>query len=433
MVNQLETALLAAIIQRGGDDVLAKLTEDDFTNINNKKVFTTVKHLWLTGETVSPATVKAADQRILISDIIKMDSMIAATKDEVDKMAARVKNISAIRKINKLTSTIKSDIKAGEDAKAIKTKIYEGLEAIDTDIQSTRVKSLKSVLFETIDWIEEQHIKAKKNDLLLTGIPDLDYYTGGLFDGEMTVIAARPSVGKTALGLYIATKLAKEGRKVHFVSREMSGNAIGMRILSMASGVNTGQIKAGKINDAQWTRLGHAMGEYSTSDLIVDTESKTPSDIKAVTKELQAKDGLDLIVVDYLQILTPDGKNNTREQEVASISRSLKNLSLDINKPVIVLAQLNRNAENKRPVLSDLRESGAIEADADNIWFLHYPTENQLSNSQKDKFITCKRNNARYMEIHIGKHRNGPVGMIDVLFDPGKMKFIGFAKDEKTA
>lgn len=433
MVNELETALLAAIIQRGGDDTLAKLNEDDFANINNKKVFETVKHLWLTGETISPANVKAAEQKIVISDIIKMDSIVAATKDEVDKMAARVKNISAIRKINKLTSTIKSDIKAGEDAKSIKTKIYEGLEAIDTDIQSTRVKNLKSVLFETIDWIEEQHIKAKKNDLLLTGIPDLDYYTGGLFDGEMTVIAARPSVGKTALGLYIATKLAKEGRKVHFVSREMSGNAIGMRILSMASGVNTGQIKAGKINDAQWTRLGHAVGEYSTSDLIIDTESKTPSDIKAITKELQAKDGLDLIVIDYLQILTPDGRHNTREQEVASISRNLKNLSLDINKPVIVLAQLNRNAENKRPVLSDLRESGAIEADADNIWFLHYPTENQLSNSQKDKFITCKRNNARYMEIHIGKHRNGPVGMIDVLFDPGKMKFIGFVKEGKTA
>lgn len=433
MVNELETALLAAIIQRGGDDTLAKLNEDDFTNINNKKVFEVVKHLWLTGETISLASVKAAEQSIVIADIIKMDSMIAATKDEVDKMAAQVKNISAIRKINKLTSAIKSDIKAGEDAKAIKTKIYEALDNIESDIQNTKIKNLKTVLFETTEWIESQFIKAEKNDLLLTGIPDLDYYTGGLFDGEMTVIAARPSVGKTALGLYIATKLAKEGRKVHFVSREMSGNAIGMRILSMASGVNTGQIKAGKINDTQWERLGKAMGKYSTSDLIIDTESKTPSDIKAVTKEIQAKYGLDLIVVDYLQILTPDGKNNTREQEVASISRNLKNLSLDINKPVIVLAQLNRNAENKRPVLSDLRESGAIEADADNIWFLHYPTENQLSNSQKDKFITCKQNNCRYMEIHIGKHRNGPVGMIDVLFDPGKMKFVGFVKDEKTA
>lgn len=428
----IETALLAAIIQRGGDDILAKLNEDDFANINNKKVFETVKQLWLKGETISPASVYAANSSVNITDLLSMDDTVLATKDEVDKMAAKVKNISAIRKINKLTVDIKNDIKANKDAKEIKANIFEVLGKIDTDIQNAKIKNLKEVLFETLDWMENQYIKAQKNDLMLTGIPDLDYCTGGLFDGEMTVIAARPSVGKTALGLYIAIKLAKEGRKVHFVSREMSVNAIGMRLLSMASGIDTGRIKAGKISDAQWQRLGLAMGAYNTSDLIIDTESKTPSDIKAVAKEIQAKGGLDLVIIDYLQILTPDGKHNTREQEVAGISRSLKNLSLDINKPVIVLAQLNRNAENKRPTLADLRESGAIEADADNVWFLHYPSENQLSDEQKDKFITCKKNNCEYMEIIIGKHRNGPVGMIDVMFNPGKMRFIGFAKDDAS-
>jgi len=426
----IETALLAAIIQRGGDDVLSKLNEDDFANINNKKVFETVKQLWLKGETISPYSVYAANSDILIADIISMDDMVLATKDEIDRMAAKVKNISALRKINKLTLDIQKDIKTSKDAKAIKTKIFEALDTIDIDIQNVKIKNLKTVLFETADWIENQYIKARDNDLMLTGIPDLDYCTGGLFDGEMTVIAARPSVGKTALGLFIAIKLAREGRKVHFVSREMSSNAIGMRILSMASGIDTGRIKAGKITEEQWQKIARALGQYSTSNLIVDTDSKTPSDIKAVTKELQAKDGLDLVIIDYLQILTPDGKHNTREQEVASISRSLKNLSLDINKPVIVLAQLNRNAENKRPTLADLRESGAIEADADNVWFLHYPTENQLYDNQKNKFIVCKNNNYEYMEIIIGKHRNGPVGMIDVIFDPGKMRFIGFTKDD---
>ena len=198
----------------------------------------------------------------------------------------------------------------------------------------------------------------------------------------------------------------------------------------MASGIDTGRIKAGKITEEQWQKIAKALGAYSTSNLIIDTDSKTPSDIKAVTKEIQAKDGLDLVIIDYLQILTPDGRHNTREQEVASISRSLKNLSLDLNKPVIVLAQLNRNAENKRPTLADLRESGAIEADADNVWFLHYPTENQLYDNQKNKFMVCKNNNYEYMEIIIGKHRNGPVGMIDVIFDPGKMRFIGFTKND---
>lgn len=427
---QVETALLAAIIQRGGDDVLVKLNEDDFANINNKKIFDTVKQLWLKGETISPASIVSTDKNLLISDILAADSMVLATKDEIDKMAAETKNMSAIRKLNKLAAEIKKDIKAGKDARDIKVNIFEVLDAIDTSIQPTKIKNLKTVLFETTDWIEKQYIKAQENDLMLTGISDLDYCTGGLFDGEMTVIAARPSVGKTALGLYIATKLTKEGRKVHFVSREMSTNAIGMRVLSMASGVNTGQIKAGKITDTQWTNIMRAMKEYSKIDLIIDTESKTPSDIKAATKETQAKIGLDLVVIDYLQILTPDGKHNTREQEVASISRNLKNLSLDINKPIIVLAQLNRNAENKRPTLADLRESGAIEADADNVWFLHYPTENQLSDSQKNKYRVCKQNNREYMEIIIGKHRNGPIGMVDVMFNPGKMRFIGFTRED---
>jgi len=426
----IETALLAAIIQRGGDDVLSKLNEDDFANINNKKVFETVKQLWLKGETISPSSVYAANSDVSMAEIISMDDMVLATKDEIDRMAAKVKNISALRKINKLTLDIQKDIKTSKDAKAIKTKIFEALDTIDIDIQNVKIKNLKTVLFETADWIENQYIKARDNDLMLTGIPDLDYCTGGLFDGEMTVIAARPSVGKTALGLFIAIKLAREGRKVHFVSREMSSNAIGMRILSMASGIDTGRIKAGKITEEQWQKIARALGAYSTSNLIVDTDSKTPSDIKAVAKELQAKDGLDLVIIDYLQILTPDGRHNTREQEVASISRSLKNLSLDINKPVIVLAQLNRNAENKRPTLADLRESGAIEADADNVWFLHYPSENQLYDNQKNKFMVCKNNNYEYMEIIIGKHRNGPVGMIDVIFDPGKMRFIGFKKDD---
>lgn len=427
---QVETALLAAIIQRGGDDVLVKLNEDDFANINNKKIFDTVKQLWLKGETISPASIVSTDKNLLISDILAADSMVLATKDEIDKMAAETKNMSAIRKLNKLAAEIKKDIKAGKDARDIKVNIFEVLDAIDTSIQPAKIKNLKTVLFETTDWIEKQYFKAQENDLMLTGISDLDYCTGGLFDGEMTVIAARPSVGKTALGLYIATKLTKEGRKVHFVSREMSTNAIGMRVLSMASGVNTGQIKAGKITDTQWTNIMRAMKEYSKIDLIIDTESKTPSDIKAATKETQAKIGLDLVVIDYLQILTPDGKHNTREQEVASISRNLKNLSLDINKPVIVLAQLNRNAENKRPTLADLRESGAIEADADNVWFLHYPTENQLSDSQKNKYRVCKQNNREYMEIIIGKHRNGPIGMVDVMFNPGKMRFIGFTRED---
>lgn len=433
-MHELETALLAAIIQRGGDDVLAKLNEDDFLNINNKKAFATIKHLWIKGEEISPVTIKTESPEIAIADILKMDDVILATKDEIDKVTEKIKNQSALRKINKLLSKTKKAMQDENDAKTIKTQIYEDLEKINTDIDKSKIKDLKTVILETTDWIEEQYFKAKDNDLMFTGIPDLDYYTGGIFDGEMTVIAARPSVGKTALGLYIALKLSQEGRKIHFISREMSHRALGMRVISMASGISTGKIKSGKLNNKDWQRMGQAMNMYyDNPNLKIDTDSKTPSDIKAATKELQAKSGVDVVIIDYLQILTPDGRHNNREQEVASISRSLKNLSLDLNKPVIVLAQLNRNAENKRPSLADLRESGAIEADADNVWFLHNPTENQLDEEKLSRYRACRMNGYRYLEIIIGKHRNGPVGMLDVIFNPSRMHFVGFSNQEESA
>lgn len=423
---ELEISLLAAIIQRGGDDVLTKLNEDDFTNINNKRIFNTIKDIWLDGDTISLANVKTVNPEITISDIVNADSMVLATKDEIDNMTARIKNISAKRKLNNLLADVKQDINNGVDAELIKTKIYDALDKIDADTNKKGIKDLKQVLFETTEWIERQYIKAENNDLLYTGIPVLDHNTGGLFDSEMTVIAARPSVGKTALALFIAMNFAKAGRKVYFVSREMSSNAIGMRILSMATEIGTGQIKAGRINEKQWQSIAQGVAKYSIPNIKIDTESKSPSEIKAVAKEMQAQTGLDVVIIDYLQILEHDGKYGNREQEVASISRNLKRLSLAIQKPVVVLAQLNRNAENRRPVLADLRESGAIEADADNIWFLHYPAESQLDDAQKFKYTACKKNNCEYMEIIIGKHRNGPLGMVDVLFNPRKMSFTCF-------
>lgn len=426
----METALLTAIINRGGDEVLARLSEDDFENLNNKLVFKTVREMWLKGEAISPVTVKAENQNIAISDILKMDDVVLSTKDEINKMAESIKNQSAIRQIKKLLNETNTLLKE-EDAKTIKTRLYEVLNTIDVDISERRVKDLKTVILEATDWIENQYNKAKENGIMTTGIKDLDFYTGGLFDGEMTVIAARPSVGKTALGLHIALKLAKEGKKVHFVSREMSHNALGMRIISMASGISTGKIKSGQLTEEDWVKMGKAMRYCENTNLKIDTKSKTPSDIKAVTQELKAQEGLDLVVIDYLQILTPDGKHGSREQEVASISRSLKNLSLDLNRPVIVLAQLNRNAENKRPTLADMRESGAIEADADNVWFLHSPTEGQVEGEKLQKYRACINNGFRYLEIIVGKHRNGPTGAVEVVFDPAKMRFMGFTKKEE--
>jgi replicative DNA helicase len=428
-MQEIENALLATIIQCGSCNVIAKLTEDDFSSYNNKAIFATIKRLWLEKKPISLALVKKETPQAQISDIVTAIETITADQAEIEELAKALKNAAAMRKLSNLCALIKTELAKTKDAREIKNKIYDALESINIDTGTQKIKDLKTITLETFDWIEKQYNKANEGDLLRTGILDLDYYTGGLYDGEVTIIAARPGVGKTALGLYVALEAARNGRKVLFISREMSEIALGIRLCSIVSGVDTGKIKAGRLTDDDWVTLASVLKKLTNTNLIIDTASRTPAEIKAIAKEMQARQGLDLLVVDYLQLLQPDSKHEIREQEVASISRALKTLALDINKPILVLAQLNRNAENKRPSLGDLRESGSIEADADNVWLLHYPTTKEVDDDKKDLVINCKKKNVRYMEIIIAKHRNGPVGTVDVIFDSRKMRFYGISKE----
>ena len=268
------------------------------------------------------------------------------------------------------------------------------------------------IVRESIHKIEELY-KAKAE---ITGVPTgftyLDKMTAGLHPGELTIVAARPSMGKTAFSLNLAQHIALKAKKtVAYFSLEMSQQAVMMRILASEARINAKDIRSGRLSDAAWPKLIHAAGQLSESKLFIDeTSGVSPLEIRSRARRLKAQHGLDCIIIDYLQLMKLKEKVESREREVSEISRTLKALAKELQVPVIALAQLNRGVEGrteKRPMLSDLRESGSIEQDADVIMMLY-------RDDYYDKDDPDKKGHA---EVIVGKQRNGPTGTVKMVFE----------------
>jgi replicative DNA helicase len=249
----------------------------------------------------------------------------------------------------------------------------------------------------------------------LTGIPtgfrDLDQITGGLQAGELIVIAARPSMGKTAFALNIARNAAVDhGKKVAIFSLEMTTRSLVLRLLAAEARIDSSAFRRGFIAHNDHTRLVNAAGRLANAQIWIDDgSSATLLEIKAKSRRLKAERGLDLVVVDYLQLAHSDGKVERREQEISEISRGLKALAKELDIPVLTLSQLNRGPEaraDKRPMLADLRESGAIEQDADLIGFIY-----------RDEVYNKDSDDEGIAELIISKQRNGPTGLIRLRFE----------------
>jgi replicative DNA helicase len=260
--------------------------------------------------------------------------------------------------------------------------------------------------FDQIDYLQ-QH----RGDVVgvATGFSDFDQLTGGLQRSDLIIVAARPSMGKTSLALGMAYGAAVGHQKtVGIFSLEMSAEQLVQRILSMETGVDTHRLRLGQIDDNEWDRISRAFGRLSEAPIFVDDASSSSiMDIRSKARRLQAEQGLDLIIVDYLQLMSGRRSEN-RVQEISEISRGLKGLARELNVPVVALSQLSRAVESRsdhRPMLSDLRESGSIEQDADIVVFIY--REDKYEDDSEKKGIA---------EIILAKHRNGPVGSVNLRF-----------------
>lgn len=318
------------------------------------------------------------------------------------------------------TATLRRLIDAGSEIVSI--GYQDGVEAEDAldnaeralfAVSETRrtgdFHSIAEVLdrfFDQIDYMQQHRGEVVG---VATGFADLDQLTGGLQRSDLIIVAARPSMGKTAFALGVAYGAAlQHGKTVGIFSMEMSAEQLVQRLLATETGVDSHRLRLGQINDNEWDRISRAFGRLSEANIFIDDSAAAGiMDIRSKARRLQAEYGVDLIIVDYLQLMSGRRTEN-RVQEISEISRGLKGLARELNIPVVALSQLSRAVETRsdhRPMLSDLRESGSIEQDADIVMFIY--REEKYDETSDKKGIA---------EIVVSKHRNGPVGSINLRF-----------------
>jgi len=285
---------------------------------------------------------------------------------------------------------------------------------------------INPLLTQVVERIQELHDRDNPSDI--TGVPtgyhDLDARTSGLQPGDLLIVAGRPSMGKTSFALNMGEHVAIEvGLPVAVFSMEMGGAQLAMRMLSSVGRLDAHRVRTGRLNDDEWSRLSFALGKMHEAPLYIDeTPALNPIDLRARARRLHRQCGkLGLIIIDYLQLMSSasQGGGENRATEISEISRSLKGLAKELSVPVIALSQLNRSLEqrpNKRPVMSDLRESGAIEQDADVIMFIY-----------RDEVYNPDTPDKGSAEIIIGKQRNGPIGTVRLTFMGEYTRFENFA------
>ena len=283
--------------------------------------------------------------------------------------------------------------------------------------------SIKDLLVKTVDRIEELYHREDPITGVPTGFTDIDEMTAGLQPSDLIIIAGRPSMGKTTFAMNIAENAAiKHGVPVAVFSMEMPGEQLAMRMMSSLGRIDQHKVRTGKLEDEDWPRLTSAVSILSNAPLFIDdTPALTPIELRARARRLKREHDLGLIVIDYLQLMQAPSSGENRATEISEISRALKALAKELNVPVVALSQLNRSLEqrpNKRPVMSDLRESGAIEQDADVIIFIY---RDEVYNEDSPDKGTA--------EIIIGKQRNGPIGMRRLTFLGQYTRFENFASD----
>lgn len=429
------------LVKDAWDKVADLLSEDDFYRNDHALIFKSIKAL---SEATKPCDVITVgewlDTHQLIEDAGGEDYLIEIASNvpgaaNIKAYAEIVREKSVLRQLvqigNNLTeNAFNPDGKNSDDLLEEAEKEVFGIRE-----QTLKAKSgfqdIKGLLREAVETIEEM----SESDGSMTGIPtgftDFDKKTNGLQKSDLIIVAGRPAMGKTSFAMNIVENAAiRHGSSVAIFSMEMSAVQLVMRMMSSLSRINSGKLKTGNLQDDEWPRIGQNQQLMANSRIFIDdTPALSPMEMRARCRRLQRQHGLDLIVIDYLQLMQIKGSEN-RVNEISEISRSLKGLAKELDIPVIALSQLNRSLEqrpNKRPVMSDLRESGAIEQDADLIVFIYRDEVYNEDSMHKGK-----------AEIILGKHRHGSTGMVPLNFIGEFTRFenylndIGIGSDEPT-
>lgn len=415
------------------DKVVERVQEEDFYRKDHRTIFKAISQLNEEGQPYDIVTVAEwLENHQLLDEAGGMRNLAALAENtpsasNISAYADIVRKRSILRQLISATTDINDTVfnPQGRSSEQIleyaEQTVFEIAERENQGRKSYH--DIKEYLKGALERIDELFHKDSPITGIATGYDDLDMKTAGFQRSDLIIVAGRPSMGKTAFAINIAEHAAIKGEhSVAVFSMEMPGEQLAMRMMSSLGRIDQNKIRTGKLNDEDWPRLTSAVNILQSSKMFIDdTPALTPTELRARCRRISREHGLDLVVVDYLQLMQVAGTNENRATEISEISRSLKAMAKELNVPVIALSQLNRSLESRtdrRPVMSDLRESGAIEQDADVILFIY-----------RDEVYDEDSNDKGIAEIIIGKQRNGPIGKVKLAFRGQYTRFENLADD----
>lgn len=420
--HEAEKALLGIMIQRSADcdKLFDQLVARDFDDQKNRRIYRAMQEMRMQKKLIDLVTLTEAHPDLDPIYLIDLMQNALVTVAQTNAYVEILKTLTARRDFDKLGRSICSDC-AGADFSPVKTaesiRVY--LKGITrSDGEETGIQNDLMQLYDSV------FDKAENSRGIMIGIPGIDAATNGLKPGRMYVVGARPSVGKTVFGLNAALKCALQGKPVLYINREMEKVDLLKRMAANLSGIDLGDMERGSIPEDQWEKMMDTVTEMNRLPIHISNTARTPAAIRAKAAEIQEQHGLGLVVVDYLQRMTAGEKFKSRDEEIGHISMAIKDMTMDLQIPVILLSQLNRSASNTRPNMSMLRESGNIEQDADVIILLHTPDIEDVPGARRDDFKTISTERGKYLEMIIDKNRYGITGIVPVAFYGSKMRYV---------
>lgn len=429
-----EQAVLGAILLDGDALVTAmeRVTSDDFYRPSHQQIYEAMIEIAEANEPVDLVTLtsRLQDKQQLeeaggISYLSELAKAVP-TAANVDYYAQIVEEKSLLRRLIRTATQIVSNGYSGEEeVGGLLSDAEQRIMEISQRRSGSGFVAIRDVLMEVFDKVEMLYNQKGSTTGVRSGFHDLDKMTSGFQRSDLIIVAARPSVGKTAFALNIAQNVGvREKETVAIFSLEMGAAQLVQRMICAEANVDAGRMRTGFLEPDDWEKLTMAIGSLSEANIYIDdSPSVTVADIRAKCRRLKKERGLGMILIDYLQLIHGRGKGDNRQQEVSEISRTLKQIARELDVPVIALSQLSRGVEqrqDKRPMMSDLRESGSIEQDADIVAFLY-----------RDDYYDKESEKKNIIEIIIAKQRNGPVGTVELAFLKSFNKFVSLDRSHQ--
>lgn len=409
-----EQIIASLLIDDNTHKYISNLNEELFSNDFTKKVFKIIKKLFVEKQQINVISVNnkispGNKNNNFLEKLIKLTDELFSTAS-FKANVFKLKDIYNRKRLKNILIKTNNELRNNEiSITSIKNELIKEINEINEDNKNLNSKNIEDIFINTLTDIEN-----KKNNgedfSYFTGFFELDKLTDGLHESELTCIGARPGTGKTAFALNIAKNIASKNKNVYFLSLEMSDEQIMQRIIANFSNINSQYLRTGRILEEEMIKIADSTNDILNLKMNIDSKTKYIEDFESILINLKNTNKVDLAIIDYLTLLKSHSKFQIREQEVAEITRKLKLLALDLKIPIIILVQLNRDAENKVPSLANIRESGSIEQNCDNVIFLFN------ENSEEKKAVEI-------IDVILEKQRQGLTGRLKLKFDKKYSRF----------